>query len=525
MKKLLFVILALILLSSMLTGMLTACSKSTSTSTATTSPAGKPKMGGTLTVAEPIFPGGPLGYPPEAGFAEPIFQQPALEPLLLETADGTFSGLLATKWTVATDGSSITFTLRQGVKFHDGSTLDANVVKWNFDLQIPTGKPSNIDWASVDAVDANTVRVNLKKYTNSTLAQFAMGGGNFVVSKAAFDKNGKAWSEANMVGTGPFMQTGYQRDTQVEYAKFADYWRKDDQGNKMPYLDKLVYKCIADPMTAIAALKSGELDGEASGADKNLADLVSAGLVAVTGTLGVGGYFPSSSDASSPLSKEKVREALEYAIDKDAIAKAFSYNFWGPAYQYAPPSSAAYDSSLAQKKFDQTKAKQLLSDAGYPNGIEFDFNVTNDDPAKSISEAIVNQWAEIGIKADIKILESAKFQELGNSGWSGLLYGAPTGPSNWHSTLKGVIDPDKKSYVSVDIPQQYIDLWNAAAKSVLYDPAKEKAVVDYVTNNEMVIPVWNVVRAWVVQSYVKGGGFLKDASAFFWWPGTVWLDK
>lgn len=507
-------------------GVLTSCSNLSSTATSgATSAAGKPKYGGTLVVAEPIFPGGPLGFPPEAGFAEPIFEQPCLEPLITQTADGTYHPLLATSWKVAADGSSITFTLRQGVKFQDGSDFNAQVVKWNFDLEIPTGKPSNIDWASVDVVDNYTVRVNLKKYTNSTLADFAFGGGNFIISEAAYEKNGKAWSEANMVGTGPFKETNYVRSTEVDFQKWTGYWGKDAQGNQLPYLDGMNYKCIADPMTAIAALKNQTLDGMASGADKNLSDLVNAGLVAVTGTLGVGGYFPSSSDSNSPLSNEKVREALEYGIDKVAIAKAFSYGFWGPAYQYAPSSSGAYDSSLPQKTYDPTKAKQMLSDAGYPNGFTINLYITNDDPAKSIGQAIANQWAGIGVTANVKILDSATFQGLGTSGWDGLLYGAPTGPSNWHSTLAGVLDPNKKSYMSVDIPQQYIDLWNAAATSQLYDPAKEKALVDFITNNEMVIPVWEVVRAWVVQPYVKGGGFLKDASAFFWGPGTVWLDK
>ena len=248
-------------------------------------------------------------------------------------------------------------------------------------------------------------------------------------------------------------------------------------------------------------------------------------MVAVTGTLGVGGYFPDSSNPNSPFAKLEVREALEYAIDKDAIAQAFSYGFWGPAYQYAPPSSAAYDSALTKRTLDLTKARQLLKDAGYEAGFSFDFLVTNDEPAKSIAQALQSQWAEIGVTANIKILESAKFEEYGRTGWSGLLYAAPTGPSNWHSTIQGVLDPNDKQYVSVDKPQEYIDLWNAAATSFMYDPAKEKALVDYIYNHEMCIPVWNVVRAWVVQPYVKDGHFLEMASGFFWRADTIWLDK
>jgi ABC-type transport system substrate-binding protein len=519
MKKVSFIILAVLLVSSLLPGLLlSACGEPTST--ATTPAAGTPKHGGTLTVSEPIFPGQPLGYPPERGFAEVLFQQPCLEPLLEESIAGVFSARLATDWEVAADGSSVTFTLRKGVKFHDGSDFNADVVKWNFDLEIPTGKPSNIDWASVDVIDDYTVRVNLKKWTNSTLSNFSFEGGNYIISKKSFDENGIEWARFHMVGTGPFKQTDYVRDVQVVYEKYDDYWNEG-----RPYLDSIIYKTIADPMTQVAALKSGELDGMASGADKNLKDLVDAGLVAVTGTLGVGGYFPDSENPNSPLSNEKVREALEYAIDKNAIANAFSYGFWNAAYQYAPPSSAAYDDSLLKRTFDLTKARQLLDEAGWGEGFEINLLATNDEPAKSVSQALQSQWAEIGVTANIQILESAKFEEYGRTGWSGLLYAAPTGPSNWHTTIQGVFDPNDNQYVSVEKPQEYINLWNAAATSIEYDPAKEKAVVKYIHDHVMCIPVWNVVRAWVVQPYVKDGHFLEMASGFFWRADTIWLDK
>jgi len=479
-----------------------------------------PKYGGTLTVSEPLIPGQPLGYPPERQFAEVLFQQPCLAPLLEQSIDGTFSPRLATDWEVAPDGSSVTFTLREGVRFHAGPDFTAQAVKWNYDLEIPTGKSTSINWESVEVIDDYTVRVNLKQWNNAALSDFSFEGGNFIVSPTAFEENGIEWMRWNMVGTGPFRQVDYVRDVQVVYEKFDDYWNPGK-----PYLDKIIYKCIADPMTQIAALKSGELDGMASGADKNLKDLVDAGLAAVTGTLGVGGYFPDSSNPDSPFAKQEVREALEYAIDKDAIVQAFGYGFWDAAYQYAPPSSAAYNPALPKRTYDVNKARQLLEEAGYPNGFEFNFLVTNDEPAKSVSQALQAQWAEIGVTANIQILESAKFEEYARTGWSGLLYAAPTGPSSWHTTLRGVFSPTHKDYISVDVTQEYIDLWDAAANSFMYDPAKEKALVEYIYNHEMCIPVWNVVRTWVVQPYVRDGGFLSMASAFFWRADNIWLDK
>ncbi|MCX7911345.1 MAG: ABC transporter substrate-binding protein, partial [Dehalococcoidales bacterium] len=475
----------------------------------------------TLVVAEPIFPGGPLGWPADSRFAEVLFQQIALEPLLQQSIDGKFTGRLATEWNVAPDGKSVTFKLRRGVKFHDGSDFNAKAVKFNFDALIPTGKSSFVDWESVEVIDDYTVKVNLKKWTNYSLSSFSYEGGAFIVSPTAYEKNGVEWMRQNMVGTGPFKQVGYERDVQVVYEKFADYWNKG-----RPYVDKIIYKCVADPMTQEAALKNKELDGMASGADKRLADLVASGLKAVTGVLGVGAYFPDSAHPDSPLANLKVREALEYAIDKEAIAKALSYGFWGPAYQYAPSSSTAYDPSLPKRTYNPEKAKQLLAEAGFPNGVEFNFLVTNDEPAKSVAVAVQANWLEIGVKANIQILESAKFEEYARTGWNnGLLYAAPPGPSNWVRTITGVLDPTGANYISVARSQEYIDLFNAAATSMQKDTAKERAVVKYIYDNVMCIPVWEVVRAWVVQPYVKDGGFLSHAGAFYWNADTIWLDK
>jgi peptide/nickel transport system substrate-binding protein len=566
MKKVIFIILSVLLLSSLLaTGMLLSACGSTKTATLTTTQTqttqttttqtsttqvvststattlttltipgetktttttkpGTPKYGGTLTVSEPIFPGQPLGYLPESSGAAPgIYQQICLEPLLKETIDGVSHPRLATEWTVAPDGSSITFKLRKGVLFHDGTEFNAQAVKWNFDLIMAAKKAATLDWTSVDVIDSFTVRVNLSKWTNGALSNFNYGSGTFIVSPTAYEKLGVEGVRFNMVGTGPFKQVDYVRDTMVVYEKNTSYWDPTK-----PYLDKIIYKCVPDPMTQVAALKSKELDGMASGADARLADLVANGLVAVTGTLGTANYFPDSIHPDSPLAKKAFREALEYAIDKEAIAEAFSYGFWTPAYQWCPPTAAAYDPSLLKRTYDVPKAKALLAEAGYPNGTTINFLVSGDEPGKSIAQAIQDYWREIGVETNIELLPSAKFEEYQRTGWNnGLLYGSPIGPSDWAKLMSGTLssNPASTAYVSVEKPQEYKDLLDAALTSFMRDPVKQKAVVKYVHDNEMCIPIWNVVRAWVTQPYVKDGGFLTDASAFFWNADTIWLDK
>jgi peptide/nickel transport system substrate-binding protein len=499
----------------------TSTSTSTSTTSTTTTPAGQPKTGGTLTVSEPIFPGQPLGYPPDRAFAETIYQQIALEPLLWQSVDGVFHPRLATEWKVADDGSSVTFTLRKGVKFHDGSDLNADVVKWNYDAEIEAKKVLN--WKSVDVVDPNTVRVNLNQWLNSALNDFSFEGGNFIISKAAFDKNGLDWVRQNMVGTGPFKQSDYVRDTSVTYVKNPAYW---DTGK--PYLDKIVYKVIPDPLVQEAAMKAKELDGMASGITPTLLSLQKSGMTVVTGVLGVCTYVPDSVHKDSPLSNEKFRMALEYGMDKDAFINAFANKLFGPAYQFAPSTSAAYDPSLAPRKFDLAKAKSLLAEAGYPNGTTINMYATNDPPGSDMSQAIAEQWTAMGVKTNIQLLESAKFEEYSRTGWqNGVLYVAPQGPADWGRVIYGTFNPDPKttSYISVERTPEFTTLINAAVNSFNRDPVKQKAVVKYMYDHEMTIPTWEVCRAWVTQPYVKGGDFLKQGAGFFWDAASVWLDK
>jgi peptide/nickel transport system substrate-binding protein len=489
--------------------------------TTSTPAAGQPKLGGTLTVCEPIFPGQPLGFPPDRMFAEMIFSQIALEPLLWQSVDGVFHPRLATAWKIADDGSSVTFTLRQGVKFHDGSDFNADVVKWNYDKEIEAKKALN--WKSVEVVDPSTVRVNLVQWMNSALQDFSFEGGNYIISKAAFDKNGLDWVRQNMVGTGPFKQSDYVRDTLVAFTKNADYW---DKGK--PYLDKLVYKCIPDPLVQEAAFKAKELDGAASGITPALVSLIKSGMVAVTGILGTCCYVPDSVHKDSPLSNEKFRMALEYGMDKDAYINAFANKLFGPAYQWCPATSAAYDPSLAPRKYDLAKAKALLAEAGYPNGATINMYATNDPPGSDMSQAIAEQWTAMGVKTNIQLLPSAKFEEFSRTGWqNGVLYTAPQGPADWGKVIYNTFNPDPKttSYVSAERTQEFTDLATAAVNSFNRDPVKQKAVVKYMYDHEMVIPTWEVCRAWITQPYVKGGDFLKQGAGFFWDAASVWLDK
>ena len=128
---------------------------------------------------------------------------------------------------------SITFNLRKGVKFHDGSDFNAEVAKWNLDNMIKAEASAFASWASVDIIDDYTIRVNFTKWQSTLPMSFAEGNPWApMVSKAAFEKNGLEWMRANPVGTGPFKFESFQLDASLKVVRNPDYWIKGK-----PYLD------------------------------------------------------------------------------------------------------------------------------------------------------------------------------------------------------------------------------------------------------------------------------------------------
>ncbi len=146
----------------------------------------------------------------------------------------------------------ITFTLRKGVKFHDGTDFNAEAVKFNLEAKKAAKMSGTEDWSSIDILDDYTVRINLLQYVNTALARFTAIYGA-MVSPTAFKKNGIDWARWNPVGTGPFQFVGFERDVSAKYKRFEGYWQKGK-----PYLDGVEYLYIKDPMTQSATMEAKE---------------------------------------------------------------------------------------------------------------------------------------------------------------------------------------------------------------------------------------------------------------------------
>ena len=222
----------------------TSISPSTSTLT--------PKTGGTLK-----YIAGSMainsGWPSEPTINQ-VVTQTMCDTLLRGDNKGNITPWLAESYKVADDRTSITFNLRKGVKFHDQSDFNAVAAKWNLDNFIDAKMQDH--WASVDVIDDYTIRVNFTQWQNTLLSTFVEPTfPAFMVSKAAFDKNGKDWMRTHPVGTGPFIFDSFVQDVSLKEKRNPDYWVKG-----RPYLDGIDYSIVAEVSTQKMVMKAGEGD-------------------------------------------------------------------------------------------------------------------------------------------------------------------------------------------------------------------------------------------------------------------------
>ena len=485
--------------------------------TSTTTPAA-PKQGGTLKIALWASPSGTGGLPAELFGNDFLSSQHIIEPLLHTDGKGNSVPCLAESYKVADDMKSITFSLRKGVKFHDGTDFNAEAAKWNLDNTIASKQQPF--WVSVDIIDDYTVRLNLLMWTNTIITGLDSAS-SWMVSPAAFEKNGADWMRNNPVATGPFKFVSFERDVSYKAVKNPDYWMKGK-----PYLDAVEIVYVADPMTQKSVLQSGDVDVLQIEPAKMAADLKDLGFEEAVNVTSTFCMLPDTAHPDSPFANKKVREAVEYALDREAIAKAFSYGFWQAAYQIPAPSTNVYDPNFAlARKFNLDKAKQLMSEAGFPNGFSATLLVIPVGIDRNIAVAIQNNLAQIGITLDINIPAAIpKFLEDSNTLENALVLQPIFSGANWNGALAFALNPNMQMMNGVWLKTpEYIELYNATQTSREMDINLIRAVINYLSQEAQVIPVFNGGSGYAYYSYVMDAGWNDRAGG--WIPENTWLDK
>ena len=316
---------------------------------------------------------------------------------------------LADYWTNPDDLTWEIF-LKKGVKFHDGTELTAKDVEFSL-VTVPDAieefyaKESVAQIAKVEVVDNYTLKITTKKPYPLLMNDLS---GLEIVSKDYIEKNGY---DADPIGSGPYKFVKWEKGKEITLERFEDYF-----GGK-PIAKKVVYKIIPEEKNRIEALTKGEVDFitqlTLDGVDE--IEKTSGLKSAVTPSIGITFLGMDNAKktagiklAKNPLSDARVRKAIAYSIDKEAIVNEVFKGRAKIATQISIPEAFGYNSTLQAYPYDTEKAKELLTKAGYPNGFKVEFLSPDDERAK-VSKMIGEQLSTVGIKAEVKVLPRGDF--------------------------------------------------------------------------------------------------------------------
>jgi peptide/nickel transport system substrate-binding protein len=404
------------------------------------------------------------------------------------------------------------------VKFHDGTDLNAEAVRFNLQGEIDAKIGSTMTWASIEVVDEYTVKINLKEYDNRIFVALA-GTVGVVISPTAFKKNGLEKARWMPVGTGPFEFVSYERDVAAKYKKFKDYW---DKGK--PYLDAVEIRFMRDPQTMKAALLAGEIDLFGENGGELIAEMKAKGFKEIGADNGIVMLMPDSVNQDSPLANKMVREAVSIAIDREGLSKARGFGTWLPASQPAYTEQPAYLKNVNYPKYDPAKAKQLLAKAGFPNGFKTKIIAMPTVVDRDAAVAIQGFLKDIGIDAEVEIPEMSRYRQYQTKGWRGFVM-QPWGFFASYNNLIGFYFYGAEGFVSIKRPQGLEERFKESTATVTPDVKKMQGIQRMLVDDLTVIPTYMHTRNYVMARNVNDTGHMRWAAWPWWTPGTAWLSK
>ena len=364
----------------------------------------QPKRGGTLTLAlEADFPSlDPLRV---TALVERQVGLAVMDPLFDIDEKGEVKPKLATGYEVLDGGKIYRITLREGVKFHDGTAFDADAVVFNLERSLDPKNAcrclANIDSiVGVKAVDAKTVEFKLNR-PDAVLPAILSDAAGLMVSPTAVRADEKATAK-KPVGTGPFVVKEWQQGHKIVLERNPNYWVKDQ-----PYLDRVVILPLANEESRQSGLLSGSIDVIESPSPRFVRDARRNKKLKVLTGAGLGTVFLKMNTRNPPFDDVRVRRAMAFATDRDLFTKAIYDNQYPVADSLIGPGMWAHSAVKNFPKYDPAQARKLLAEYGKP--VSFALGISTSPHNALAAQALQEMWKAVGINAEIKQIEQARF--------------------------------------------------------------------------------------------------------------------
>jgi peptide/nickel transport system substrate-binding protein len=328
--------------------------------------------------------------------------------------DGTKSPALAESWEVSEDGSEYTFHLRQDVVFHNGEPFNADAVVFSWER----GKQPENQWSdrwalatSVEKIDDYTVKITTDGPNPLFLSVVATSWAMF--PPGYINEVGEEGFAAHPIGTGPFVFEEWAKGDRIVFKANPNYWQ-----DGIPKLETLTFRPIPESATRVAAIQTGEVDIVTRLSAEEADSLQGVPGVNVISYPVDRVYYIAFNNLTTgvgqPTEDPLVRQAMNYAVDVDAIIEALFNGNGRPSTGYVTPANLGYDETLQPFGYDPDKARELLAQAGYPDGFSMDMACPSGAYTnfEQVCEAVQGYLADVGIDINLELMESGRYWEL-----------------------------------------------------------------------------------------------------------------
>ena len=321
--------------------------------------------------------------------------------LLKQAPDGSAAPGLVESWEY-TDDLTLILHVREGVKFHNGETLDANDIIYNlkraYGSDYANWMVSTVDLDNCTAIDENTVEVKLTAPTGALLAQLCF---LYIVDEQTVE--GGTSLEETPIGTGPFVFKEWFRGDRIDLTTNEDYW------GTIPSFTSLTMRVITESSSRAMEIESGGVDIALNIAANDMANLEANPDVDLLTTPSYSNVFIGMNCSMEPFNNKTLRQAISYALDRESIVQAVYSGTGSLATGPIAPTIWGYNPNLEGYTYDVEKAKELMAEAGYSDGLEITMTVSDSQERVDIAEMVQNQLGKIGITVKVETLENATY--------------------------------------------------------------------------------------------------------------------